>query len=932
MVLEDNEDALFKEYTNLCNRLNLDSKTISSAWQSYQAIQRNYSLEGEQLEWLGCAIFVACRFQDTVTVNQSVVKGNCVSLTSLLRQFDLSFGSFFLKIEEWCEMAKLSADIKNKIRDLRETFCVTCNTFKEFYPYFEKIFLIPSDPSDLDQIKTHRTRKNRQFVCNNAKVFEFIWLLFINLKADESEYSTDLIKAFHLLYCCMDLVFKNAFLNDRRDLLNEHFEGLPEDWTNPAYQVPEDAPCLIDHICKDLSTLTDAKHMKLYTFRDLIRNLMKNGVLAGNPDNLTDMLTYNNFDTNYRNITKAYEAKLLNKGDFDERIFISEYRRTLMEREHLKSQSIIPGCLDVMGTESPRPTAPATPLTAKHYLSARDADGAIIHTDDKSKAERITRLHNLMQGRSAEPSAMLLQLFEICSEDPTDRIEKVLKEVGDTFLAEYPLNNSPKPDEVENRLNYGKTLFYKFTENILQREKNIHNDISSLVQKDIFYKCTLACCLEIVNFCLNGPRKFPWILNVLDIQAYHFVKVIELIIRAKEPLSRDMIKHLNKIEETIIESLAWTSKSLLWEEIKNSGQEIPKFEDIALPGHLFNVGKSQNSQNNENILQSPGPSAMDRFQSPVKQTNATHQLFKTVQAGQSVLQKHLMVTSQDGTKKLIPLIETDKVKMENAENSIAPPVNDKLPKRTGSLSIIFRKFYNLAGVRMENLCSKLGITDTNLKLKIWTLFEDSVRHTNLIKDRHLDQLLMCAVYVICKICDRPITFTNIMKYYRDQPQATSNVYRDVLLKPARTKIVDGEERTIPEERGDLIYFYNSVYVNVIKSSLNKFQSTSEDSNLILSPMPSGKKHFVSPTVRVFDNVFIKPLEISSAASPVPSHTYIFSRSPSKELKNINKSICNNGVNGKRLLIDGEMNMPSTKRFANKKLDALVKERQSQVSE
>lgn len=82
---------------------------------------------------------------------------------------------------------------------------------------------------------------------------------------------------------------------------------------------------------------------------------------------------------------------------------------------------------------------------------------------------------------------------------------------------------------------------------------------------------------------------------------------------------------------------------------------------------------------------------------------------------------------------------------------------------------------------MEHLCTKLEITDIELKRKIWTVFEDSIRYTDLIKDRHLDQLLMSAVYVICKICNKQLTFENIMKYYREQPQASSNIYRSVLL-------------------------------------------------------------------------------------------------------------------------------------------------------
>lgn len=92
---------------------------------------------------------------------------------------------------------------------------------------------------------------------------------------------------------------------------------------------------------------------------------------------------------------------------------------------------------------------------------------------------------------------------------------------------------------------------------------------------------------------------------------------------------------------------------------------------------------------------------------------------------------------------------------------------------------------------MEHLCSKLGLVDIELKQKIWTVFEESIRNSDLIKDRHLDQLLMCAIYVICRILNIQLKFQDIMKFYREQPQCTnSSVYRDVLL--SRESVGAGE--------------------------------------------------------------------------------------------------------------------------------------------
>lgn len=42
-------------------------------------------------------------------------------------------------------------------------------------------------------------------------------------------------------------------------------------------------------------------------------------------------------------------------------------------------------------------------------------------------------------------------------------------------------------------------------------------------------------------------RIFPWIVDIFDISSYHFYKVVEIIIRAEEGLSRDVVKHLNHV-------------------------------------------------------------------------------------------------------------------------------------------------------------------------------------------------------------------------------------------------------------------------------------------------------------------------------------------------------------------------------------------------
>ena len=50
-----------------------------------------------------------------------------------------------------------------------------------------------------------------------------------------------------------------------------------------------------------------------------------------------------------------------------------------------------------------------------------------------------------------------------------------------------------------------------------------------------------------------------------------------------------------------------------------------------------------------------------------------------------------------------------------------------------------------------------------------------LRTPDLMRDRHLDQLIMCCIYVMAKVLRLDITFQEIMRQYRHQPQAKSHV-------------------------------------------------------------------------------------------------------------------------------------------------------------
>nr|XP_018896669.1 PREDICTED: retinoblastoma-like protein 1 isoform X1 [Bemisia tabaci] len=1034
-VREDaKKDEVCQKYLEICVDLNMDKVAANEAWSNYKLIRQNYSLEGDQLHWLACAFYVACRKATPSTVGQpdTLVEGNLVSLTRLLRSCNLSLIQFFSKAKKWADMTNLDQDFQKKIDRLERNFAVSMVIFKKYQPIFTDLFLDPAANESTSSV-TNPHKKQKLMLCTPSRLFDFCWTLFVTAKGEFPEVSDDLVNSYHLLLACCDYVFGNALVTDRKDLLNPKFPGLPSNFLDKGFVPPKDPPCIIHHLClRHEGLVIEAKSIKEYFWQKHIRKLISSQVLKSNLSTSDyGILEKENFDTNFKQLNNKYESYVLSVGDFDERIFLETYKHVRYSPVKSCADSKAPPKLarvlrihidqgDNRASEIGTPSKlvgpneeqnfqeklkakkreldlqqneivskqlhPATPLTGRKYLKIKDSTITPVSSATQSAA----RLQAILVGRHPAPSEALLEIYNSCEKNPKDDIENEVERLSALFSQKYKWSTDSSSqnriDFAAKRLETAKTLFYKLLQNIiLSEQKKASYDHRIPLSQTIFIQTLFACCLEIVIYSYPSQRTFPWILDTLEIKPYHFYKVIEIIVRTEEQLSREIVKHLNTIEEQVLESLAWQSDSPLWDNIATASittefpNAVPSCEDVSLPGQLQLSDPSYNPQSNTNntssVTQSP---VSERFQSPIIGSNyAKKKLFQdgsTPKSSQSLLQQQLQPSSpanQQSSKVVamsIKLIEKGGKKyisMTPAPNQAAAdstPTVDTTPqvkevkkaKRTGSLALFFRKFYHLASVRMQELCSQLNVSDFELHRKIWTCFEHSiVNHVDLMRDRHLDQLLMCAVYVICKIVGPERTFTDIMRCYRYQPQATSHVYRSVLLKKGpvsnRSSPVTDENnkskddpKTVEEERGDLIKFYNTVYVKVIQNFALKFSNRSApNESLALSPLPFVKSHCMSPSRRLSEKhpVYIRSLDSKVLpASPSKPLSYCFSRSPAKDLKAINSMISvdsvNHGINKRLLADDNDVVSSAPKRSAPpvlaRKLQDLIGDRLSQL--
>ncbi|XP_018113321.1 retinoblastoma-like protein 2 isoform X2 [Xenopus laevis] len=849
--------------------------------------------------------------------------------------------------------------------------------------------------------------------------------------------SDDLVNSYHLLLCALDLVYGNALqCPNRRDLLNPNFQGLPEDFCSKEYKAPSEAPCIIETLCGLHDGLVlEAKGIKEHFWKPYIRKLFDKKILKGKSDSLIGFLDPGNFADSVKAINKAYEGYVLSAGNLDERVFLEDVEEEV---------GSIGRCLNPsLGMESveranvtynlqqnfDRSLRVSTPLTRLKYIN----ECSPCTTPVSNAMYCVSRLFTILTGLKPAPSERLLQMLRSCSRDPTKAISQRLKEMSEKFC-ENTVGEGENQfciDITKKHFCLSEALYYKVLESIFEQEKKRLGDIdmSSILEQDVFHRSLMSCCLEITIFSYKRPGNFPSIIAMFGLAPYHFYKVIEVVIKAEEGLCREVVKHLNNIEEQILECMAWTHDSPLWDKIQENDGKIPLCEEVLHPQHFEKSGGNGTTvsltprRKNEIRADASGlgrsvPSSpatlCDRYSSPAtgpvrrrlfvdsdspseagSPAKASPLSTDTVPTppvpGQTlVTMATATVTANNGQTVTIPVqgianenggitffpVQVNVSSQPHTVTSSVPPLTaqalagplnpqqiqvtgqvtvpqpgspgqqnkqnltSKL-KKAGSLTLFCRRVYHLASIRLKDLCLKLDITD-ELRKKIWTCFEFSlVQCPELIKDRHLDQLLMCAVYVISKVTKEDTSFHNIMKCYRTQPHASSNVYRGVLLKkrrrrqsgssdhilqpgspsentkdlcsrepspvmrssstlpvpqpnsapPTPTRIPASGSDFVEEERGDLVQFYNTIYIEKIKSFAMRYSHANSSDSTPLSPYPSMRA--VSPRriqLSHIHSIYISPYKEDVTTCPREKICYYFDRSPAKRLQEINSMI------------------------------------------
>lgn len=486
----------------------------------------------------------------------------------------------------------------------------------------------------------------------------------------------------------------------------------------------------------------------------------------------------------------------------------------------------------------------------------------------------------------------------------------------------------------EQRRTEALKLYYRVLGSMCRAEsQRLHCDnLSALLINERFHRCMLACSAELVLATYKTVSlNFPAVLEPTGITAFDAWKVIESFVRHEETLPRELKRHLNSIEEKILEKLAWEKGSSMYNSLivakSHLQSEIYRLDLLAeaMPS-LDNLQSRYRFLNGSAAALLPSSRAemqLGESQGPASPSSKIPTSSKSFLGTSTSIEKggSGIATPVKEQPSAFSTFTAGKTRMQPSLQSAFASPQKPSPVGGGEtcaetvILVFFQKVLKLAAIRIKILCESLKQSHIVME-DVYKTVQHILHHeTNLFFRRHIDQIILCSTYGVCKVKQLNVTFKQIVQHYK-QNHHDSHIYRTVFFNlPSAKPMAKGGQGT-----GDIISFYNAIFVPSIKGFLMQLNmraasdthTTDEgekfDGQLPESPGPSPFSSLpdMSPKkVSAKHNVYVSPLRSSkmeSLRSPhsrslyacVGESTHAY-QSPSKDLTDINKR-----VNSRRL--------------------------------
>ncbi|XP_078122338.1 retinoblastoma-associated protein [Sander vitreus] len=762
------------EFVTLCKSLHVTDLVCDRAWTLWKTVQdsMNEIADREKRVW-GACLFVSGADMDVT----------CFTLTQVLKAVSLNVTQFVDLVRKLdVNMDTISTKVNSALTRLEKKYNVTLALYQRFEKTCKKIFALVSDDQERETMRS-------------------CWTMFLLAKGRALQMEDDLVISFQLLLCTLESFIKRC----PPDLLQPLYKSAIGKVQSPPTRTsrrnqskakfrppePEVDLQLLKTLCEENEcNAEEVKNVYQTSFSTFLDSL--------------DFSRSSDFPQ-ANDLNQQYEEHYLKSRDIDGRLFFDGDETVLLPKVEISQVERTPK-KNLPDEEVLIP--PQTPIRAA-MTSIQQLRGDLTSSGD-------------------QPSTNLATYFKNCTVDPTQAVLKRLETLGQAFSQRFGQAVGPRCVVLGwQRFKLGVRLYYKVMEAMLKSEEkrlSVQN-FSKLLNDSTFHTSLLACALEVVmatygessfktggyNHGCGDPVEtdvcFPWILDVVNLAAFDFYKVIESFIKAEPTLSKDIVKHLETCENLIMERIAWRTDSPLF-ELLTQEHEGGAAEQVETPASF-----SQPLQHNH--------TAADLYLSPMR----------------------------PGLRVLPPESPATPSSQAASQPTAQPAGQTPHHPKSNSLSLFYKKLYRLAYTRLKILCSYLLSSHPELEPIIWTLFQHTLQHEHeLMRDRHLDQLMMSAMYAICKVKSVDLRFKTIVTAYKNMPNTNQETFKHVL-------ITEGHYDSI-------IVFYNQVFMQKLKTNILQYASTRPPTLSPIPQIPCSPYKFPNSPLRVpgSNNVYISPLK------------------------------------------------------------------------
>ncbi|KAB2031357.1 hypothetical protein ES319_D05G299800v1 [Gossypium barbadense] len=927
-------DAFEARFTDLCKKgLSLDEKTCSGAMKLFKEtkhlVSSNVSAAERTVEeaerfWFSFVLYSLNRLSEKGGDSaQQKSDENRFTLCQILRATRLNIVYFFEELPQFVVKAGLVLtnmygedwETRLEAKEMQANFEHLTLISKSYKRAFRELFL----SSDANIGKQESATGAPDYL---SKYHRFGWLLFLALRVHAFSHFADVVtctigfvSVLAILILHVPICYRNFKINDSPHFVKKGEKGVD----------------LLASLCN----MYDASEADLRRTLKMTNKLMED-ILKKRPcpasecktETLehidTDGLVYfdglleeQSFLSNLSILENDYDDATRNRGDLDERLFINE-EDSLLGFGSLSGEDVNISGIKRKFDSIPSPSKTISSPLSPHCHRASHVNGVLGPLNGKVASTPVSTamttakwLRSFICPLPSRPSAELQHFLSSCDKDVTN---DVIRRAHIILEAIFPcshdcsltgsLRSANLMDNtwMEQRRLEALKLYYRVLEAMCTAEAQILRapNLTSLLTNERFHRCMLACSAELVLAThKTATMLFPTVLGRTGITAFDLSKVIESFIRHEKSLPRELKRHLNSLEERLLESMVWDKGSSLYNtlivarpalssEINRLGllaEPMPSLDAIAM--HI-NFSEGQNGD-----VRSPKRLCTDYRSVLVERNSFTSPVKDRLLAFSNLRKAPLQSVFASPTR--------------------PNPVGGGETCAETGINIFFSKINKLAAVRINGMVERLQLSQ-EIRESVYFLFQQILsQRTSLFFNHHIDQIILCCLYVVAKLSQLELPFKEITSNYRKQLQGRPEVYCSVFVDRSSTQ-QNGRTR---QDHVGIVAFYNTKFIPAIKHLLEELDlsrtttrttQVPESNNSNDGPCPGSPKVASFPSlpdmspmkVSAKHNVYVSPLRASkmdalishsarSYYACVGESTHAF-QSPSKDLTAINNQL------------------------------------------